>query len=279
MDNRRVGIHSAKRGCLKAGLAPQGIVGKVTVVRGWQESRDRMPGGEHRVETLRALRQLCRGTVSNAASSKQPLLSTGIAALDALLPDGGLEPGSLVEWLAVQGSGAAILALQGVRSALEHHPVWAVVDPLGEFYPPAVQGWGIPLESLLLLRPDSVADTAWTVEQCLRSTAVGVTWIQVEAIPDRVQHRWKMAAETTGGIGVLFRPCGQRQTSRADARWLVQPRPATGTMARRLRVELLACRGTFAVGSVELDVNDATGDVCLVPAVANSTVARRAAEA
>jgi len=238
-----------------------------------------MPGDEHRVETLRALRQLCRGAVRVVPSDKPPRLSTGIPALDGLLPDGGLEPGSLVEWLAaVDGSGAASLALQGVRPALEQHSVWAVVDPTGEFHSPAVHGWGVPLESLLLLRPTTVAETAWTVEQCLRCPAVGVTWVQIEVLPDRVLQRWKIAAETGGGLGVLFRPARtQRQTSWADVRWLVRPRPESGTTGRRVHVELLTCRGTFAGGSVELDVNDATGDVCLVSAVADPTIARRAA--
>ena len=239
-----------------------------------------MGGDEHRVETLRALRQLCRGSVSPVPIDKRPCVSTGIAALDGLLPGGGLEPGSLVEWLsAVDGSGAASLALQGVRPALENHTVWAVVDPTGEFHSPAVHGWGIPLESLLLLRPATVADTAWTVEQCLRCAAVGITWIQIETLPDRVLQRWKIAAEIGEGVGVLFRPARvQRQTSWADVRWLVQPRPEAGTTGRRVRVELLTCRGTFAGGSIELDVNDATGDVCLVSTVADPTTAGRATE-
>lgn len=236
-----------------------------------------MPGNQ-RAHTLQALRELCRGTASMVSAEKRPRLSTGVPALDGLLPGGGLEHGSLVEWLVpVDGSGAASLALQGVRPALERRAVWAVVDPAAEFYSPAVQGWGIALESLLLLRPTSIADTAWTVEQCLRCTAVGVTWIQMETLPERVLQRWKIAAQVGGGVGVVFRPARtRRQTSWADVRWLVDPRPGTSTPGRRIRVELLMCRGTFAGGSVELDVNDATGDVRLVSAVAGAATARRA---
>lgn len=241
----------------------------------------RMQGDERRVEILQALRQVCRGTATVVSRQRPRRISTGIPALDGLLPGGGLEPGSLVEWLAtVEGSGAASLALQGVPSVLGQGTVWAVVDPTGEFHSPAVLGWGVPLDSLLLLRPASVADTAWAVEQCLRCTAVGTTWVQIETVPDRVLRRWKIAAETSGGLGVLFRPGRMRQhTSWADVRWLVQPRPEVNTTGRRLRVELLACRGTFAGGSVELDVNHATGDVCLVSAVASPATACRASGA
>jgi protein ImuA len=172
------------------------------------------------------------------------------------------------------------LALQSVRPALEHHLAWAVVDPSGEFHPPAAQGWGLSLESLLLLRPSTVADAAWTVEQCLRCPAVGVTWVQADHLPDRVLQRWKIAAETGGGIGVLFRSArATGQASWADVRWLVQLRPVTDATSWRVRVELLNCRGAFAGGSVELDVNDATGHVRLVSAVAGATTAVRAAGA
>jgi protein ImuA len=240
-----------------------------------------MAGDEHRAETLRALRQLCGKVARPVEAEQHTRLSLGIPALDALLPGGGLEPGSLVEWLApAEGSGAATLALQGVHCALEQHLVWAVVDATGEFHPPVVRGWGVPLESLLLLRPSSVADAVWTVEQCLRCPAVGVTWFRAEHLPDPVLRRWKLAAEIGGGVGVLFRPdTAARRASWADVRWHAQPRPALTAEVRRVRVELLVCRGAFAGGSVELDVNDATGDVRLVSPVARATTAIRAAGA
>jgi protein ImuA len=241
-----------------------------------------MKGDEQRAETLRALRQLCRGPADLTRPDDRPRLSTGIAELDALLPGGGLVGGSLVEWLApVEGGGAASLALQGIRPALlRPHSVWAVVDAAGEFHSPAVASWGISLEAVLLLRPSSVADAAWTVEQCLRCPAVGVTWLAAEHLPDRVLRRWKIAAETGGGLGVLFRPARvARQASWADVRWLVQSRPAVSAGSRRLRVELLASRGAFRGGFIEVDVCDATGDVRVVSAVADPTTAVRAAGA
>jgi len=236
-----------------------------------------MPEDSFRAQTLQALRHRIRGP-QWSDPAEQVRISTGIAALDSLLPGRGLEPGWLVEWLVpVAGSGAALLALQGVRPALQRRAVWAVVDPAGEFHSPAAEGWGIPLDSLLLLRPAPGADTAWAVEQCLRCPAVGLTWIQIETMPERVLHRWKLAAETGGGLAIVFRPVtAGRQTSRADVRWLVEPRPERSADGRRVRVELRMCRGTFAGSSVELDVNDATGDVRLVSVVADSASAYRA---
>lgn len=238
-----------------------------------------MPEDKQRAEILQTLRKLC-GTTGHATSSAPvSRRSLGIAALDALLPGGGLEDGSLVEWLVpAEGSGAAVLALQGVRWALEQQLVWAVVDSTGEFHPPAACGWGISLQSLLLLRPASVADAVWTVEQCLRCPGVGVTWFSSDSIPDRVIQRWKRAVEVGGGIGVLFRPLGAaRRSSWADVRWQVRPEPVSGSAERLVNVELISCRGHFVGGTVKLELHDATGDVRLVSAVARpTTVVRRA---
>ena len=236
----------------------------------------------HRAETLRTLRQLCRGTSKayRPQSEERCRISTGLATLDALLPDRGLEPGWLVEWLSpVDGCGVSVLALQGVQPALARQQVWAVVDGTGEFYPAAASGWGISLERLLWLRPVSVAETAWTVEQCLRCPGVGVTWFQADRIPERVLQRWKIAAEVGGGIGVLFRPAqATRNASWADVRWLVQPRPMiTRAGGRRLRVDLVSCRGGYREGFVELEVCNETGDVRLVSALAGTASAVRGA--
>jgi hypothetical protein len=230
-------------------------------------------GNEQRAETCRVLRQLCRGTGRPKPRDDRPRLSMGIPSLDRLLPHQGLVRGSLVEWLVpVDGSGAGILALQAVRAALDPAHVWAVVDPTGEFHAPAVQGWGISLESLLLVRTSSMADSLWTVEQCLRCPGIGITWFHAEHLSDRVVQRWNLAVEVGGGVGVLFRPArAAHRASWADVRWQVHPRLALTTGGHRVRVELLVCRDAFAGGCVELDVNDATGDVCLVSAVAGAT--------
>lgn len=243
-----------------------------------------MEAGSQRAETLRALQQICRGTAKSflRQSEERPTLSTGLAVLDSLLPDRGLPPGTMVEWLVpVEGCGAVLIALQGVRCALQRQPVWAVVDDRGEFYPAAAQGWGVSLETMLWLRPSSVADRLWAVEQCLRCPAVGVTWFQAESLPDRVLQRWKIAAETGGGIGVLFRPArAARFPSWADVRWLVQPRPTVAKGRRRLRIELSFCRGVCQSGAwAELEVCDATGDVRLVSSVAGPASAVRAVRA
>lgn len=233
---------------------------------------------QQHAETLHALRRICKTGAHLVQADPLPRIPFGIPALDELIPGRGMEPGSVVEWvMPTDGCGAEVLALQSMRGKLHSCRLWAVVDPQGEFHPPAACGWGLPLDFLLLLRPTSVADAIWTVEQCLRCPAVGFTWFSPDRLADRVVQRWKRAAELGGGIGMLFRPgdtvC---RSSWADIRWSVHSRLKQDAVGRIVRVELAFCRGGFSSGAVDLELHDATGDVCLVPSVAHPAATERA---
>ena len=237
-----------------------------------------MATDEQQAETLRALRRICKPATHLVESDPPARCSFGIPALDELIPGRGIEAGSLVEWIVpAVGSGVEVVALQSMRGNLHSHRLWAVVDPKGEFHPPAACGWGLPLEWLLLLRPASTADAIWAVEQCLRCPAVGFTWFSAEGLSDRVVQRWKRAIEVGGGIGMLFRPVDTVcRSSWADIRWSVHSRPRQDADGRIVRVELVFCRGGFSSGAVDLELHDATGDVCVVPPVANPASVERA---
>lgn len=272
-----------------------------------------------RADVLQSLKQQLR-RISGADSPVAVLpavTSTGIAALDALLPQRGISRGGMVEWLTPgAGAGAASLALVGVRAALAQGGRWVVIDLRGDFFPAAVIGWGVPLERLLVLRPATARDAAWAFEQTLRCAGVSVAWHWADKASERALRRWKVAAETGGGQGVLFRPLtSHRETSWADVRWQVHTNP-TGkrgddedlsplahradvlrsaaewrestrhpsmktldNTARRLHVELAYCRGVLGGKHVDLEYDDETGRVCLVAALADSTTVARTARA
>jgi len=177
-------------------------------------------------------------------------VSSGFRGLDKILPDGGLRRGTLVEWLAGRpGSGAATLALIASREASRAGGAVVIVERSRTFYPPAAVRWGLDLETLIVVRPRTVADERWALDQILRSQGVAALLAWPERLDDREFRRLQLAAESGGTLGLLVRPAKARdEPSWADLRLLIEPVASVddstnaGT-ARRLRIEILRARG------------------------------------
>jgi protein ImuA len=231
-----------------------------------------------RTDLLESLKLRLRqfSSAKSAADGARDVVSTGISALDDMLPQHGIPRGGVVEWLiADSGTGAATLALSGVRATLNETSggtgCWVVIDPQRQFFPPAVLGWGISLDRLLLVQPDSERDAAWAFEQALRCPGVAITWTWAGAVTERMLQRWKVAAEAGGGQGGLFRSDrALKQAAWADVRWLVQPVSSRSETGRRLRLKLVYCRGALSREQVEVECNDETGIVRVVSQLADS---------
>ena len=107
-------------------------------------------------------------------SKKSASISSGSQELDACLPNGGYLPGTIIEWLEhVPGSGGYYLAFAAARHAIADGKYLVVVDPQQRFYPPAARSMGIPIERMIVLRPQNEADVLWSIDQVLRCSAVG----------------------------------------------------------------------------------------------------------
>lgn len=152
-------------------------------------------------------------------------LSTGWPQLDRLLPAGGLERGTLCEWLSGGlGSGAAWLALRAAAMAALAGGVVVVIDLQRQFYPPAAVDAGLDLARTLLVHPDDAHDAAWTFDQALRCPGVAAVFGSVDELDDRTFRRWQLAAETGGALGALVRPVAARRLpSWAECRFWVEP--------------------------------------------------------
>ena len=105
---------------------------------------------------------------------------TGFAALDAELPGGGWPAAGLTELLlAAPGSGELRLLSPWLGRGLDPAGQVLCIAPPFMPYAPALHALGWPLERLLLVRPESLADAAWAAEQGLRSGAcAAVLWWQ-----------------------------------------------------------------------------------------------------
>jgi protein ImuA len=194
----------------------------------------------------------------------------------------GVRPGGIVECLvAREGAGAVTLALQITSTFSRGRGVWAMVDTARECYVPALSGWGIHPKRILVLRPVSLQETCWSVEQCLRCPGVSATcaWVD-QRTPERVHRRWQMAAEVGGGIGIFVRPVlARREPIWADSRLLVTPRSGGQGETRRVHIEVLYRRGGRGGSAQAWEIDHAAGLVRLAPEVANPATADRAARA
>jgi hypothetical protein len=157
-------------------------------------------------------------------------LTAGCAAIDRILPEGGLCRGWLTEWLGVEGGGAGTLALIAAREACHDGGALVVMDRWRRFYPPAAAGLGIDLETTILLRPQNAKDELWALDQVLRCGGVAAVWAPLENVDDHAFRRLQLAAEAGGVLGLLVRPANLRgKPSWSDVQLWIEPKVA-GTL-------------------------------------------------
>ena len=230
------------------------------------------------VENLRALLKGRSLPVESAERFAGQVFSTGLESLDGILPLRGLPGGSLIEWLGEAGAGCECLAAYGVTSFVGQGGLWCLIPAEHDFYPYRAAVECSP-EQCVVIQTQTGEEAWWAVEQTLRCRGV-MTWHWADCVPERVLRRWQLAAERGGGLGMLFRSHeAQRQSSWADLRLLVTPLTAQTGANRRLRIEVLYCRGGFGGQSLVLELNHATGTVHLVSELADSAIVSRAARA
>ncbi|WP_375759257.1 ImuA family protein [Corallococcus exercitus] len=138
------------------------------------------------------------------------VLRTGVDAVDALLPQGGLPLGTTVELCGEAASGRTSLALRAVASAHRELRLCAWVDGPKELYPPAAAALGVDLERLLVVRPQAFAQRVWSTVQLARSGAFTA-----------------VVLDLTHGVGAPGRP---ERLALTEARKLVDAAARGGTL-------------------------------------------------
>jgi protein ImuA len=183
--------------------------------------------------------------------------STGWPTLDRTLPS-GVRRGSLVELVgAGPGSGTGTVAGTLTRAACRSPGVVVIVDPAGEFYPPALAASGVPLDRLIVVRPETDADALWAADQALRSRAAAAVWLWRDRLTPVDSRRLKLSAADGGALGLVLRSDDKRQSTAADVQLTVQPLPSR--RGRRLRVAVTRCRGGVPGAVAEIELDDVTG--------------------
>jgi protein ImuA len=238
-----------------------------------------------RSEVLRALAQRIQEIEGNVPSRRQPPLSLGIGPVDALLPNGCLPAGSLVELLSTaDGAGAWTLSLLMAKHVCGEWKVLVLVDGERCFYPPGAAQLGIDLERSLVVRPRTRRDCLLATNQALRCRGVGAVVGWHDQLRTLDARRLQAAAEAGGGVGFVLRPAQALQApSFANLRLVITPlavgsdpiyrvgaaRPdKSGHYERQIRVDVVRCRGGRDGRSVLLEIGNEPGDVRALSEVA-----------
>ncbi|MEZ6097009.1 MAG: hypothetical protein R3C03_22775 [Pirellulaceae bacterium] len=197
-------------------------------------------------QTIQQLQRQIRAVETGKDFEQEPEaiptgITSGLPAIDRLLPDQGYRRGSLVEWLTpgnnTIGYGADLLSLQLAQRAAEDGGTIVIVDPTEEFYPVAARTLGIELHRLVILRGQRLEDLYWSIDQALRCSSVSAVWAAASpALPrflvdmdERWHRRFQLSVEASGAIGLFLRPeIVARQPTWSDIQWHIKA-PASFT--------------------------------------------------
>ena len=143
------------------------------------------------------------------STSEQPSVSTGSSPLDALLPAGGLQRGTLWECFpglqSACGGGTGTLTMLLAKALAADGGAVVVVDRDKTFSPPAAVALGIPWEQLLIVQPHNAQEELWAIDQSLRCAGVAAVWAPLKKIGDHDFRRLQLAAESGEVVGLLLR--------------------------------------------------------------------------
>ena len=118
---------------------------------------------------------------------------------------------------------------------------WVIlVDPPWIPYPASLQGHGLLLERLLLVRTRGGNESLWACEQALRSGRGGAVLAWPEQTSFARLRRLQIAAGSSAKLAFLFRPeSALQESSPAAFRLQVEPGDHYGT-----HINILKCRGS-----------------------------------
>jgi len=240
---------------------------------------------------LGALRQKL-ALIERGGRGELPALPFGVAAIDRMLPGGGLARGALHEVLGLGAAaeeaaeGAGFLA--GILARLEPPRPVLWCSRRGDLHAPGLMRHGLAPERLILARAQSEADLLYAVEEGLKCRDLAAVVGEVEALPLAASRRLQLAAEASGvAVFALRRPrralgVGEEaQPTAALTRWRIAAVPAPvraetasapGLGRRVWLAELLRCRGGMP-GRWLVEACDATGHVHLAQTLADRPAA------
>lgn len=208
---------------------------------------DLSPFQPSRAETLEQLARLCRNGREDAPARIEP---SGSANLDAVLPGGGWQAGTIVELMPVcDGIGELRLLMPALAKITHSERHVAMVAPPYVPFAPALLQHGMRLEHFWIIRAQTAADILWSTEQTLRCKSFGAVLAWPVTIRDREVRRLQLAAEAGSSIGFVYRPVAAALEASPAAVRLRLLKDA----GRGLTVDVIKCRGARSGISIEIE--------------------------
>lgn len=219
-------------------------------------------------------------------SGRAAAVPTGLAAVDALLPEGGLLTGALHEIEAGPAPSGRVAAHDGAALGFAAHLLgrfgpgtilWCR-RPTGTFdappYAPTLSAWFDPARLLMVtVRRDE--DLFWAMEEGLRCPGIAAVVGETRAADPTAGRRLSLAAEKNGVPALLLRSQPAPPQSVCATRWRVASAPSHSTPglndvgAARWRLELRRNRfGTPSASEIPswlVEWNDETHCLAVVP--------------
>lgn len=206
------------------------------------------------------------------------VLPFGVAAMDAILPGGGLARGALHEvagggHAGVDGAAAALFAA-GIVARLPGPVLWCVTRP--DLFAPALSQAGLDPDRVIYVEAGDEKALLACFEEGLRHGGLAGVVGETARLTMTASRRLQLAAETSGVLAIAVRRWRRAadaadfgQPTAAVTRWRISPAPssplpAPGVGRARWFVELLRCRGAEAA-DFTLEACDETGRLA-VPA-------------
>jgi hypothetical protein len=203
-----------------------------------------------RAETLEQLARLCRNGREGPPPRVEP---SGSTSLDAVLPGGGWQAGTVVELMPTgEGIGELRLLMPTLAKITHSERHVAMIAPPYIPFAPALLRHGLRLEHFWIIRAQTAADILWSAEQTLRCKSFGAVLTWPMTIRDREVRRLQLAAEAGSSIGFVYRPpSAALESSPAAVRLRLQ-----ADAAGQLNIDIVKCRGARAGMSLGVDVSN-----------------------
>jgi hypothetical protein len=185
-------------------------------------------------------------------------LASGYAALDARLAGGGWPRGAVSELLFARAGIGELALVVPALARLSREGRWLVlVAPPYVPYAPALTRAGVDLARAIVVEPRAPRDALWVSEQALRAGACGAVLLWKDDIEPRALRRLQLAAETGGGLGMLFRSL-RRVGENSPAALRLRLKGMAGH-ERRLEIAVLKRRGGWPTGPIIVEVDHVPG--------------------